>query len=51
MAPLRLLLVRTGNSARSQMAEGCARTYGQGMVKVWSAGIDPKRLTPFAVQV
>ena len=51
MAPLRILFVCTGNSARSQMAEGFARVYGHGDVDAFSAGIDPKELHPLAVAV
>jgi arsenate reductase (thioredoxin) len=51
MTRTRLLFVCTGNSARSQMAEGFARSYGQGKVEAWSAGMDPKGLNPFAVEV
>ena len=51
MAPLRILFVCTGNSARSQMAEGFARVYGHGDIDAFSAGIDPKELNPLAVAV
>jgi arsenate reductase (thioredoxin) len=51
MTPLRILFVCTGNSARSQMAEGFARTYGQGNVEAYSAGMEPKGLNPFVVEV
>jgi arsenate reductase len=49
--PIRLLFVCTGNSARSQMAEGFARAFGGGHIEAQSAGIDPKGLNPFAVEV
>lgn len=49
--PLRILFVCTGNSARSQMAEGFARAYAGGRLEALSAGIDPKGLNPFAVEV
>lgn len=39
---VRLLFLCTGNSARSQMAEGFARHFGQGLVEAQSAGISPK---------
>ncbi len=51
MAPIRLLFVCTGNSARSQMAEAFARAYGAGRVEAFSAGIEPKGLNPYAVEV
>ncbi len=49
--PLRVLFVCTGNSARSQMAEAFARTHGAGKLEAFSAGIDPKRLNRYAVEV
>jgi arsenate reductase (thioredoxin) len=51
MDALKLLFVCTGNSARSQMAEGFARHIGQGRVEAHSAGIAPSRLNPYAVRV
>ena len=44
-----VLFVCTGNSARSQMAEGFARCHGAKWVRVDSAGIRPAGLNPFAV--
>jgi arsenate reductase len=49
--PLKVLFVCTGNSARSQMAEGFARHFGQGRVEPYSAGMAPSTLHPHAVQV
>jgi arsenate reductase len=49
--PLKVLFVCTGNSARSQMAEGFARHFGQGRVEAHSAGMEPSRLNPYAVRV
>lgn len=46
-----MLFVCTGNSARSQMAEGFARLLGSGKVESASAGMEPKGLNPFAVEV
>lgn len=48
---LRVLFVCTGNSARSQMAEGFARSLGGGRVEAHSAGVEPSRLNPVAVAV
>ncbi|MEE9203381.1 MAG: arsenate reductase ArsC [Nitrospirales bacterium] len=45
----RVTFVCTENSARSQMAEGFARHFGQGRVEAFSAGMEPSRLNPFAV--
>jgi len=46
---IKIMFVCTGNSARSQMAEGFARHYGQGRVEAHSAGMEPSRLNPFTV--
>jgi arsenate reductase len=43
------MFVCTGNSARSQMAEGFARHFGQGRIEAYSAGMEPSRLNRFAV--
>ena len=40
----------TGNSCRSQMAEGYARKYGEGRIIVYSAGIEQHGLNPLAVK-
>ena len=50
-SPLRILFVCTGNSARSQMAEGFARQYGPERIEAHSAGMEPTRLNPNAVAV
>jgi len=49
--PIRVLFLCTGNSARSQMAEGLLRSFGGGDFEVHSAGTDPKGLNPLAVEV
>lgn len=50
--PLRILFACVGNSARSQMAEGFARTLGKGLVEARSGGSKPLgRVLPEAVQV
>ena len=46
-----ILFVCTGNSARSQIAEGFARYYGGEAIRVDSAGTAPKGLNPNAVWV
>ena len=47
----RILILCTGNSARSQMAEGFLRSFDSGL-EVYSAGTHPaSRVNPFAVKV
>ena len=41
----------TGNSCRSQMAEGFAKKYLEDTFEILSAGIDPKGINPWAVKV
>jgi arsenate reductase len=41
MARCRVLFVCIGNSCRSQMAEGFARTYGSDVLEPYSAGLSP----------
>jgi arsenate reductase len=48
---LRVLFLCTGNSCRSQMAEGWARFLSKGQVEAFSAGTEPKPLHPLAVRV
>jgi arsenate reductase (thioredoxin) len=51
MPPLRVLFLCTGNSCRSQMAEGWARHLKGAVIDASSAGTHPKTLDPLAVQV
>jgi len=46
----RVLILCTGNSARSQMAEGLLRHMGGGRFEVESAGTHPGRVRPEAVE-
>ncbi|HET9555432.1 MAG TPA: arsenate reductase ArsC [Anaeromyxobacteraceae bacterium] len=48
--PRHLLFLCVANSARSQMAEGIARALAPASVKISSAGSQPSRLNPLAVQ-
>jgi thioredoxin type arsenate reductase len=48
--PLRVLLICTHNSARSQMAEGILRLRSGGQIDIFSAGTHPSGLHPLAVQ-
>jgi arsenate reductase len=48
---LRILFLCTGNSCRSQMAEGWARHLKGEVIDAYSAGTHPKGLDPLAVQV
>jgi arsenate reductase len=48
--PRHVLFLCVANSARSQMAEGIARSLAPSGVKISSAGSRPSRLNPFAVK-
>ena len=50
-APLTILFLCTGNSCRSQMAEGWVNHLHEGVVRAVSAGIETHGLNPRAVQV
>jgi arsenate reductase (thioredoxin) len=49
--PFKLLFVCTGNSARSQLAEGLANHLGEGLVEAQSAGTMPVGVNSYAVEV
>jgi len=50
--PMRILILCTGNSARSQIAEALFATRGRGRIEAASAGSRPaERVHPFAVAV
>lgn len=46
----RLLFLCTGNSARSQMAEGLFRHHAGDLFEVYSAGLEAKGINPFAIR-
>ena len=47
----RVLILCTGNSCRSQMAEGVLRHYGSSRYEVFSAGTKQSSVNPIAIQV
>jgi len=51
MEKTRVLFLCTGNSARSQMAEAFLRAYGGDAFEAYSAGLEPKEINPFTIQV
>jgi arsenate reductase len=48
--PRRVLILCTGNSGRSQMAEGLLRTLAGERVEVYSAGSKPSQVNPYAIR-
>ena len=51
MKKTKILFLCTGNSCRSQMAEGWARTLKSGSIEPYSAGVETHGLDPNAVKV
>jgi arsenate reductase (thioredoxin) len=47
---VKVLILCTGNSARSQMAEGLLRSLSKGGVEVHSAGTKPSEVNPLAIE-
>ena len=51
MKPITVLFLCTGNSCRSQMAEGWAQAISSDAIEFYSAGIEAHGLNPNAVAV
>lgn len=51
IAPVRVLFLCTGNSARSQMAEALAKSMSNGTIVAFSGGSKPRPMHPNAVAV
>lgn len=49
--PIRIMFLCTGNSCRSQIAEGFAKALGGETFEVYSAGLEPQGVNPKAVEV
>src|SRR5207253_3190100 len=47
---VKMLFICTGNSARSQTAEGLTRAMSDGQVECYSAGTEPKPIHPLAIR-
>lgn len=51
MEKINILILCTGNSCRSQIAEGYLRYFAHGKAEVYSAGIETHGVNPRAIQV
>lgn len=47
----KILFICTGNSCRSQMAEALMRNMADDRFKVFSAGVEPTQVNPYAIKV
>jgi arsenate reductase len=47
---MKVMFLCTGNSCRSQMAEGLARELGKGKITAYSVGINPQGVNPKAIK-
>jgi arsenate reductase (thioredoxin) len=49
---IKIMFLCTGNTCRSQMAEGFARVKGKDFVRVYSAGVKPEGIVnPYAIKI
>ncbi len=48
---LKIMFLCTGNSCRSQMAEGFAKALGKGLIESYSAGVMPSTIHTKTIQV
>jgi len=48
---IKIMFLCTGNSCRSQMAEGFARELGKGLIEAYSAGLSPQGVNPKSVAI
>lgn len=51
MKKLKVVIVCTQNSARSQMAEAFLKKYAEDVLEVYSAGLEPTVVNPYAIMV
>ncbi len=51
MGNYKVMFLCTGNSCRSQMAEGLAKHLSQGNLEVYSAGVEAHGVNPLAIEV
>ncbi len=51
MNKVKVLFLCTGNSCRSQMAEGWAKHFHADSMEIYSAGVETHGLNPYAVKV
>jgi len=48
---IKIIFLCTGNSCRSQMAEGFMRSMAGDKFEVFSAGVEPAQVNPYAIKV